>query len=360
MTPFLFRRFPATWLIAAIGLTGLAVKINAAAPSVAREDRPPRKVVVGTVVIGYDHFQQPLPRRLQVMDEVAARMANDAAKAYPAKPLDLIVLPEFFLAHPAKALADQAVRLDEILPRIAACARLHRAYMIVPALVHEDQPTPRFSNLALIVDRGGALLGIYRKVHPVAPQGTDSIENGTTPGGEFPVFACDFGRLGVQICFDMLYADGWQALAKRGAEIVALPSASPDTAHPSMYALQHGYYVVSATPRDHAAFYSPLGLIEAEATQEGSVIVHQIDLSYEVVHWEEQLEEGAALTKKFGDKVGYHYYHSQDAGIFWSNDPSMTIGQMVRSLGLVGREANVERIRVLEDKARGGPPETLK
>ena len=94
------------------------------------------------------------------------------------------------------------------------------------------------------------------------------LEGGTTPGPGFPVFDCDFGRLGIQICFDMLYADGWDALATEGAEIVALPSASPETVRPASYAREHGYYIVSASPRDRAAFFSPLGIIEAQATSE--------------------------------------------------------------------------------------------
>jgi hypothetical protein len=34
----------------------------------------------------------------------------------------------------------------------------------------------------------------------------------------------------------------------------------------------------------------------------------------------------------------------------------MTIGQMVRSLNLVDSGSNVERVRMIQDKARGGPP----
>jgi len=320
-----------------------------------RQNKPPRKVLIGTVISGQEIFAQSLEKRLQKMDDFVEKIAAGAKTKYPGKPLDLVVLPEFLLERPGDSLARQAVRLDEVQPRIAACASRHGCYLVVPLLLQESNPTPRISNVALLVDRGGRVMGMYRKVHPVAPQGSDVIENGTTPGGEFPVFDCDFGRVGIQICFDMLYADGWQALAKQGAEIVALPSASPETIHPSFYALQHKYYIVSATPRDHAAFFSPLGLIENQITGEG-VLVHQIDLSYALLHWEAVLEEGEALARKFGNKVGFHWYHAEDKGIFWSNDPKTTIGQMIGSLGLTESDANVERVRLLEDKARGGPP----
>ena len=315
----------------------------------------PRKVLLGTVLSGYEIFSQPLEKRLQRMDELVAAMAAQARADHPAQRLDLAVLPETFLERPGDTLAQQAVRMEEILPRISACAKQHGCYLIAPGLLREADPPVRYSNAAVLVDREGNLVGVYRKVHPVAPQGSDVVENGTMPGREFPVFECDFGRVGIQICFDLLYADGWQALAKQGAEIVALPSASPETVHPSLYALQHRYYIVSAAPRDHAAVYNPLGVIEAQATQEG-VLVHQIDLSFAILHWEAVLEEGEGLRRKFGDKVGFHYYRPEDGGIFWSNDPNTPIAQMIGSLGLVEVNANVERVRRLQDKARGGPP----
>ena len=315
----------------------------------------PRKVLLGTVISGYEIFTQPLEKRLQRMDELVDAMAARARVNFPAARLDLAVLPETFLARPGDSLAQQVVRMEEVLPRIAACAKLHGCYLIVPVLLREAAPPLRYSNTAMLVDREGSVVGIYRKVHPVAPQGSDVLEGGTTPGREFPVFECDFGRVGIQICFDMLYADGWDALARKGAEIVALPSASPETAHPSLYALLHRYYIVSAAPRDHAAVFNPLGMIEAQITQE-DVLVHQIDLSYAILHWEAVLEEGEGLRRKFGDKVGFHYYRPEDGGIFWSNDPATPIAQMIRTLGLTESDANVDRIRRLQEKARGGPP----
>lgn len=335
---------------------GLSPTARSAPAEPARQDRPPRKVLVGTVVSGYGIFLAPLERRLQKMDEFVEAAADQARNDHPGKRLDLVVLPEFFLGRPGDSLAQKAVRLEEVQPRIAACAQRHECYLVVPLLLREAELPLRYSNAAVLMDRAGHLVGIYRKVHPVAPQGSDMLEDGTTPGRDFSVFDCDFGRLGIQICFDMLYADGWQALAKHGAEIVALPSASPETVHPAMYALQHQYYIVSATPRDHAAIFDPLGMIEAEVSQENAVLVHEIDLSFAILHWEAVLEDGAALSRKFGAKVGYHYYRPQDAGIFWSNDPARPIGEMIRSLGLMESDANVERIRQLQDKARGGPP----
>ena len=97
-------------------------------------------------------------------------------------------------------------------------------------LLEEGSSGPVFFNAAVLLDRRGTVAGIYRKVHPVALVGRDDLEDGITPGSEFPVFDCDFGKLGIQICWDLTFDDGWQALADKGAELVVWPSTSPATA----------------------------------------------------------------------------------------------------------------------------------
>jgi predicted amidohydrolase len=321
-----------------------------------RANQLPRKVLVGTVVGGDGVYTLSLQERYKKMDGWMEKISAKAGRDYPGKKLDLIVLTEFLLANPGTSLSQKVLKLDEVMPRIAEYARRYQCYIVVGALLNESRETQKFTNAALLVGRDGSLVGIYRKVHPPALQGSDVLEDGETPGSDFPVFQCDFGRIGMQTCFDMMYPDGWSALAKNGAEIVALPSASPDTVHPSIYAQQYQYYIVSCVPHDHSAVYSPLGLIEEQATNEGEVLVDQIDLSFALLHWDEALDDGAAMTRKFGTKVGYRYYHSEDMGIFWSNDPTMPIGRMLASVGQLEIGPEIERIRLLQDKARGGPP----
>ena len=321
--------------------------------AMSRIESPPRKVLIATMVSGYEVLGLPLEKRLERMDSLAAAAAAAAKAKYPGKRLDLIVFPESFLARPGGSMAERAVPMDTIRVRLAACAKRWDCYLIVPAWLREPDSPPRYSNVAILVGRGGEVVGMYRKVHPIAT-GAETLEDGATPGREFPVFDCDFGRLGIQICWDMSYDDGWAALAAGGAEIIALPSASPQTRRPAMYAVRHRYYVVNATPRDNATVFNPIGV--GEASTDKGVLVHQIDLSYALLHWSLGLEEGKALARKYGDKVGYHYYPTEDTGVFWSNDPNTTIGQMARSLGLVEMDAEIERSRKVQDAVRGGPP----
>ena len=85
------------------------------------------------------------------------------------------------------------------------------------------------------------------------------------------------------------------------------------------------------------------------------MLVEQLDLSYAILPWSSKLQHGKALKQKYGDRVGFHYYEDEDRGMFWSNDPRVTIGEMIRSLGLSEQAEELRRIRKLYDQA--GVPE---
>jgi len=325
-------------------------------PLALRRYQLPRKILVGTEITGYELIEKySLEQRFQRMDEYVDEMELQAKFKYPGKRLDLVLLGEYFMARGKEALAQNAIRLDEVVPRIAACAKRHDCYLVVPLVLREDGQAERYSNAALLMGRDGKVAGIYRKVHPTTDLKYEVLEGGMTPGTDFPVFNCDFGRVGIQICFDIVFSDGWDTLAKKGAEIVLFPSETPQTVRPMTYALQHRYYIVSACPRNHSAVYNPIGMIEAEATQVG-VLVHQIDLSYAIAGWDPGWDDGATLKRKFGDRVGFAYYFGEDCGIYWSNDPTTSIGQLMRPFGFPEPGDDYERERLLEEKIRGGPP----
>ena len=102
---------------------------------------------------------------------------------------------------------------------IGALASRHKSYILLPLDLAEEGPRgPISSNAAVLFDRRGEVIGIYRKLHPVAGVGSDELEGGITPGGQAPVFKCDFGNLGVQICWDIQFGDGWDAPAGWGRD----------------------------------------------------------------------------------------------------------------------------------------------
>lgn len=301
--------------------------------------RGPRKVVVGTAVFGGG---RPFPGVAERAAEVSSLVAEMAAAASGTSRggLDLVVLPELVASPPGPVAAVRALSLgDPVFGVYRAVARRHGTYLVVTLDLAEDGAV---SNAAVLLDRAGAVAGVYRKAHPVAAAGSSSFEGGVTPGSSFPVFACDFGAVGIQICWDVMYDDGWRALAEGGAELVAFPSASPATVRTAAHAARHRYYVVSGTPRDNAAVYEPSGLMAARVLGAG-ILVHELDLSYVVLGWSEALRDGLAFRDAFGDRAGYHYSAREDVGLFWSDDPATPIDVMAARLGVEDLRDQVAR-----------------
>lgn len=318
-----------------------------------RSDRLPRKVVIGTTIF---HPGGPYSGRAGRLERVAGlvdEMARQAEQKYPGEGLDLAVLTESALTKTSGSATERSTTLDdELTEALGALARKHRTYLVAPMDLSETRDGVAIhSNVAVLIDRQGKVAGIYRKAHPVAVVGTDTLESGITPGREFPVFDCDFGKLGIQICWDMQFDDGWEALAKGGAELVVWPTASPAKTMPAARAVSNRFYLVSSTWRDNATVYEPTGMIAARVGPPESVLVHRVDLSFAVLGWSSFLNNGEALRKKYGDRVDFHYDPSEDVGLFWSNDSKMTIGAMVRSIGGEDLDRQVERNQRLHEAA---------
>jgi hypothetical protein len=214
-----------------------------------------------------------------------------------------------------------------------------------------EPQTKQAYNVAVLLDRKGQTAGVYRKVHLAVSASRDSMEGGTTPGKDTPVFQCDFGRLGLQICFDIEFDKGWEELARQGADLIAWPTQSPQTAHPAARAMQHRYYIVSSTWRHNASIFEPTGKIVAAIRPPESVLVQELDLSYIILPWSSRLQKGELLRKHYGARVGFRYYEDEDCGLFWSNDPQLPIGQMARSLGLADAGELLAHARKLYRKA---------
>lgn len=303
--------------------------------AISKSETPPRKVVIGTLMKSFWGEYEGLNNRLQNLTDCIDQMAQQSTqKGYNGK-LDLVVLPENAICDESlKDAHEKCLSFEgDIHDAFRAKAIEHNTYIVVPLFLNENGT---LSNAAILLNRKGEVVGTYHKTNPVLPRGANQYEGGVIVGSENPVFECDFGRVGIQICFDIHFDTGWETLSKNNAEIVAWPTQSPQVVQPSNRAEKGDYYIVSSTWRDNASIFEPSGLIAAQ-TETDPILVHQIDLSYAVLPWQPRLQQGQLLTDHYGDRVGYHYSPREDRGLFWSNDSQTPIGQMVREHNLEHR-----------------------
>ncbi len=122
--------------------------------------------------------------------------------------------------------------------------------MVIVVPLYEEEMTGVYYNTAAVIDADGTYLGKYRKNH--IPQVAGFWEKFFFKPGNlgYPVFKTAYCKLGVYICYDRHFPEGWRALALNGAEYVVNPSAT--VAGLSQYlweieqpaaAVANGYYV---------------------------------------------------------------------------------------------------------------------
>ncbi|HUO45599.1 MAG TPA: nitrilase-related carbon-nitrogen hydrolase [Acidimicrobiia bacterium] len=110
------------------------------------------------------------------------------------------------------------------IKRVMELARETGMVMIAPIYERVDEGT--FYNTAAVIDADGDFLGIYRKTH--IPQVEGFWEKFYFRPGNlgYPVFDTAVGKIGVYICYDRHFPEGWRALGLKGAKIVFNPSAT--------------------------------------------------------------------------------------------------------------------------------------
>jgi beta-ureidopropionase len=104
-------------------------------------------------------------------------------------------------------------------------AKKHGMVLVVP--IYEEEGTGTYYNTAAVIDADGKYLGKYRKnqIPHCKPGFWEKFY--FKPGNlGYPVFETAVGKVGVYICYDRHFPEGWRILGLHGAEIVFNPSAT--------------------------------------------------------------------------------------------------------------------------------------
>jgi N-carbamoylputrescine amidase len=107
----------------------------------------------------------------------------------------------------------------------ALSAEAARLGVVVVAPVFERRAAGVYHNSAAVIDAGGQLLGVYRKMHiPDDPLYYEKYY--FTPGDNgYRAFDTRHGRIGVLICWDQWYPEAARITALKGAEVLFYPTA---------------------------------------------------------------------------------------------------------------------------------------
>ncbi len=179
------------------------------------------------------------------------------------------------------------------------CALAKETGMVLVVPVYEKEQEGLFYNTAFVIDADGTYLGKYRKHH--IPQVKGFWEKFYFRPGNlgYPVFATAVGPIGVYICYDRHFPEGWRAFGLGGARIVFNPSATSRGLSMYLWNLEQpaaavaNEYFVGAINRvgveelgdndfyGSSYFVDPRGQLvgEAGSQKEDDVIIRDLDMS---------------------------------------------------------------------------------
>jgi N-carbamoylputrescine amidase len=98
--------------------------------------------------------------------------------------------------------------------------------MVLVVPIFEMEQEGFYYNTAAVIDSDGTYLGKYRKNHIPHVKGFWEKFYFRPGNMGYPVFDTAVGKVGVYICYDRHFPEGWRALGLNGAKIVFNPSAT--------------------------------------------------------------------------------------------------------------------------------------
>ena len=313
------------------GLTGVAHS-DRANNVVATAPRLPREItVVGIDLLGL-WPEKTTALRLKKMKQ---RM-DDVAGLQP----DVVVLPELFdsmwveEAGTLAEIAEDEKKPGPVIGFAADYARTNSCYVVCPIITVNEG---RFYNSSVLVDRKGKVAGVYHKIHPVKTgifPDQAFKGGGVVPGAlKQPAIQTDFGKVGMQICYDANWADGWDSLREQGVEIVFFSSAFPGGRMLNHYALRNDCYIVSSTGGD-ARVIDMSGNDLDSSSEFVRYAWRRINLEkVNVTTWptRDRLPE---VFRKYGQRLNIKVWDKTDVITIESVDPALRVADVLKEFDI--------------------------
>jgi predicted amidohydrolase len=306
-----------------------------------RKDRLPREVWIA----GISQMDLQTETAEMMVDEVIQIMNS----VFPFQP-DIICLPEVFPTSNINrelSLSDKVAISEKILLQFSALAKQHNCYIICPLITSEGG---KVYNAAVVFDRSGSRIGEYRKMHLTI----DEIESGLTMGPlDPPIFRADFGKFGIQICYDIYWNDGWEKLCSKGAEIIFWPSAFAAGQRVNIKACENQCIVVTSTRKNTSKICDIRGEVVAETGfWQRNSFVGTVNLEKVLVDTWPHVKRFNEITGKYGRKVRITTFHEEQWSVIESLSPDLHISDILLEFGIKTYKQDIQEAESVQLKAR--------
>lgn len=253
---------------------------------------------IGAVIPGYGDRKD----MDNVVKEIIRFWDGQIGQVFPDRP-DLILLPEFFDIPGGYTTRLQEefikVRGSRVMDFISEKAKQNNCYIAFGTLQYDENGALR--NSAILIDRKGRQTGVYHKNFPTIGE----IESGIVAGTKSPVFECDFGKVGMAICFDLNFEELRNRFAEQKPDIMLFPSMYHGGHMQSNWAYAcRSFFVGAISGRGtFSQVRDPLGEIIASTSNYNNYATTTVNLNSRLVHLGYNEGKLKALKNKYGNRI---------------------------------------------------------
>ena len=262
--------------------------------------------------------------------EEGKKLVTAAAARKP----DLILLPEAWQGMDPEPMDSR------MIGSMRDISRTYGVYILHPTVITEES---RSTNTALLFDRRGDLAGRYDKIYPYWEE-MPAIRPGAT---DQCVIDCDFGKLGIFICFDANFPCIWANAEEQGAELIVWPSAYAAGSQLAAHALNHHYPIVTCTQPGYCMVFDIDGSRTVNVHRDSPFIQWvTLDLDRCIFHENFNTDKLESLLKEVPPRVEVEKHRTEEQ---WFIVRSAREGFSARQ---VCREAGMEELRDYKRRSR--------
>ena len=164
-------------------------------------------------------------------------------------------------------------------------AREHHIYLVAGSMPEKDEAGHVY-NTAYAFDREGKQIGKHRKMHlfDIAVKGGQTFRESDTltAGNQVTTFDTEFGRCGLEICYDIRFPELARLTEEAGARIIFVPAAVNMTTGPAhwelsfrMRALDNQVFMVGCSQARQDSGYISYG--HSIVTSPWGDVIHMMD-----------------------------------------------------------------------------------
>lgn len=230
--------------------------------------------------------------------EVAERLVREAA----ARGARFVGLPENFgfLRSEGLPVPEPQDLSGPWVSRFADLARALELHLLLGSLPEKVEGETRIHNTSVLLGPDGRLRAAYRKIHlfDIDLPGMEHLKESraVAPGTEVVVVETPFAPVGLSICYDLRFPELYRRLARRGAQVLAVPSAFTETTGKAHWEIllraravenlcyvfapaQFGAHGGGRASHGHAMIVDPWGTVIAQAPDGEGMALAEMDFA---------------------------------------------------------------------------------